>query len=505
MAELASGEWYQGPERRAPVDTGPGIQAWRYVGALLVALPLAATEVLSGGTFDPSVVLPAMQTASLVLAAVVAGTAAAHWRATGRAHGLHVAVAATLLCLQAGTHLLASARPETTVLSALDVALCLTAAAWVGRAVLGPEVDTRLRLVPELAGAFLATGILTVVASAIGSTPRWGLVSATLLCVAWFGVGVVGLLRSIAHGWGLLGWASWAAVAIGISELAHVTLGATGLGHLVGAAMVTAALLVAAIGGGAVLAAVAITRRGDLYGMVLDSRRRTADAVDERSEFVHEVRNAVLVIEGAASTLERLGDQLEVDQRRRVEQALRRGIADLRELVASPQAVPDETVALDDLVRERVMAAEMRGLRVVVAASARVEVVGRATLVGRAIDNLLVNAERHGGAGGSEHPIRVVVVREGDRGLVRVEDDGPGVPPEEREAIFRSGHQVDPDRPGDGIGLHVARSVLRAQHGDVTYEAGYPSGACFVVSLPLAARLLEPVGGPVADELHDGR
>jgi signal transduction histidine kinase len=71
-----------------------------------------------------------------------------------------------------------------------------------------------------------------------------------------------------------------------------------------------------------------------------------------------------------------------------------------------------------------------------------------------------------------------------------VADDGPGVPPEQREAIFAPGFRgAPPTRTPDaqariGLGLALARRLARAAGGDVVCDGG--SAAAFVVSLPSA-------------------
>lgn len=74
---------------------------------------------------------------------------------------------------------------------------------------------------------------------------------------------------------------------------------------------------------------------------------------------------------------------------------------------------------------------------------------------------------------------------------VRVEDEGPGVPEEAREAIFRRFHSVRPSSEGfgehSGLGLAIARTIVDGHQGEITVEQreDRASGARFVVRLPL--------------------
>lgn len=86
----------------------------------------------------------------------------------------------------------------------------------------------------------------------------------------------------------------------------------------------------------------------------------------------------------------------------------------------------------------------------------------------RTLTNLIGNAQRHG---------RQVMVSAGRRGTgveVTVDDDGPGIPAEMREEVFKPFFRLDQSRNpatgGTGLGLSIARDVARSHGGDVTLE-----------------------------------
>jgi len=102
------------------------------------------------------------------------------------------------------------------------------------------------------------------------------------------------------------------------------------------------------------------------------------------------------------------------------------------------------------------------------------------------IRNLLDNARKYAP---SESPIEVEVetVAATDRVQVRVSDHGPGIPPEQLHHIFepfsRGIHSSYHWTRGYGLGLHIARELLRAHNGDIRAENRQEGGACFVLSL----------------------
>ena len=85
--------------------------------------------------------------------------------------------------------------------------------------------------------------------------------------------------------------------------------------------------------------------------------------------------------------------------------------------------------------------------------------------------------------------IAVRLEKRADRAIVRVFDEGPGVPPQERQRVFEPyarGASHD-GVPGSGIGLFASRRVVEAQGGDIWYEepVGTKHGATFAFSIPL--------------------
>lgn len=92
-----------------------------------------------------------------------------------------------------------------------------------------------------------------------------------------------------------------------------------------------------------------------------------------------------------------------------------------------------------------------------------------------AVRPLLENAERHG----SGAP-RVEVARDGRTLVIAVLDDGAGVAPEDLERVFEPGHTTHDD--GSGLGLSLARRMVRAVGGDVVAQPG--PGGRFEVRVP---------------------
>lgn len=118
-------------------------------------------------------------------------------------------------------------------------------------------------------------------------------------------------------------------------------------------------------------------------------------------------------------------------------------------------------------------------------------VMGDAGRLARAIDNLIDNAVSFSPPGGL---VEIAAARVGDSVRIRVEDEGPGVPLDAREAIFNRFHS---ERPEDehfgrhsGLGLAIARAIVEGHDGEIEVQDrdDAPSGARFTICLPAAER-----------------
>jgi len=99
-----------------------------------------------------------------------------------------------------------------------------------------------------------------------------------------------------------------------------------------------------------------------------------------------------------------------------------------------------------------------------------------------AIGNLLDNALRFAPPSST---VRVTVDDGPARTLVvAVEDEGPGVPEDDRARIFERFFTTDAERRGTGLGLAIVRAVAEAHGGSVRYEPREPHGSRFVLTLP---------------------
>lgn len=121
------------------------------------------------------------------------------------------------------------------------------------------------------------------------------------------------------------------------------------------------------------------------------------------------------------------------------------------------------------------------GHAVEVSAPRQLVIEGRHLALKRAIGNVVQNAIKYAGAA------RVSASIEQEHVRIVIEDDGPGVPPDQTEAVFTPFYRVEKSRAratgGHGLGLTVARSIARSHGGDVVLMNRHPHGLDAIVTL----------------------
>lgn len=136
-----------------------------------------------------------------------------------------------------------------------------------------------------------------------------------------------------------------------------------------------------------------------------------------------------------------------------------------------------EQVNLASLLDEVATGARRSGATVTLSAPAELNLSLRAGAVRRAIANLIDNASRH-----ARH-VLLTAEAQGRSVLVTVDDDGPGIPEDRRESVFRP---FESDSVGGtGLGLTIARDIVRAHGGDIVLGNSPLGGLRAQIRLPV--------------------
>lgn len=112
-------------------------------------------------------------------------------------------------------------------------------------------------------------------------------------------------------------------------------------------------------------------------------------------------------------------------------------------------------------------------------------------LIERVMINLIRNAARF-----SNSKVNIALIRFKDRIEIRVEDDGPGIPPGKRTRIFEPFTRLDYSRSRDsggaGLGLAIAKGIIDRHHGTIWAEDSRElGGAVFTIHMPLKQKVLK--------------
>jgi two-component system sensor histidine kinase ChvG len=222
------------------------------------------------------------------------------------------------------------------------------------------------------------------------------------------------------------------------------------------------------------------------------------------ADVTHELKNPLASLRSAVDGLERIEDpalrkQL-IDVIRQDVVRLDRLIGDIGEAARTDAELARarfEPVDLGQLIGQLVSSWETRretgNVRIAFARPRRASaiVMGEPGRLARAIDNLIDNAISFSPPGGL---VEIAATHVGDEIRIRIDDEGPGVPPEQREAIFNRFHSVRPDAESfgrhSGLGLAIARAIVEGHDGeiDVAERDDAPSGARFTIILKAADR-----------------
>jgi two-component system phosphate regulon sensor histidine kinase PhoR len=214
------------------------------------------------------------------------------------------------------------------------------------------------------------------------------------------------------------------------------------------------------------------------------------------ADFSHEARTPLAALRSAVDTFESAQVAPEDDKqlRRIMARQIRRlerlvnDLAELSSIEAGDLSLERTDVDLrrlvDDVCEDFAERAAQKELRFVVTGEG-VRAAVDPTRIQQALANLLDNAIKYGG---TANTIDVDVAGLGDAAEIRITDHGEGVPPSERERIFRRLYRVDKSRSqhvaGTGLGLAIAKHIVLLHRGTIEVEGEAGRGSTFVVRLP---------------------
>ncbi len=183
-----------------------------------------------------------------------------------------------------------------------------------------------------------------------------------------------------------------------------------------------------------------------------------------------------------AGTLDALAPEAEVTELQRDVAEMTRMIDGYLAFIQGGAGEAPAIVRLDELFAELAGDARRQGRQITTEVPAGLTLTARPQALKRCLANLVDNGLRYG------RNVALTAWPQ-DRGIrIAVDDDGPGIPPERREDVFRPFVRLDPSRNqatgGIGLGLTIARDVARSHGGDLTLGRAPAGGLRALVYLP---------------------
>lgn len=213
-------------------------------------------------------------------------------------------------------------------------------------------------------------------------------------------------------------------------------------------------------------------------------RERIQRQMDQRTEMLagvsHDLR-APLTRMKLALALMKVTDET-ADLKRDVDE-MERMIRGYLDFARGEDSEPAESVDMSHLLGEVASDARRKGKAVSIVVDQDLVAKIRPNAFKRCLTNLVENALRYG------KTVRIGARRVADAVEIAVDDDGPGIPADRRDDVFRPFRRLDaargPDTGGVGLGLTIARDVARAHGGDITLHDAPAGGLRALVRIPV--------------------
>ena len=257
---------------------------------------------------------------------------------------------------------------------------------------------------------------------------------------------------------------------------------------------------------------------GHLSGSLRDMTRALYDRIEAIERFAadvaHELKNPLTSLRSAVETLplakgeqsrDRLLGVIQHDIKR-----LDRLISDISDAsrldaeLARNEMQPVDLVRLLEIVTEVANVGRTESVPVILQIDPdlkthpqKAQIMGHESRLGQVIDNLIANARSFSPETGT---VRIALNRQADKLVIRVEDDGPGIPSHAFERIFERFYTDRPDQgfgQHSGLGLSISRQIVTAHEGTIRAEnrmapvTGEQEPAClgasFTLTLPALA------------------
>ncbi|MFN2542878.1 MAG: ATP-binding protein [Chthoniobacterales bacterium] len=233
----------------------------------------------------------------------------------------------------------------------------------------------------------------------------------------------------------------------------------------------------------------------------LAQKERLASLGQASAEFVHDLGNPLTIVWGYVQLLARKLEQSEngsspqnatsIKELKIIEQNVRlcRELLTMWQSYGSSDALPRKAISVSAVLQEVLKATAPMATQSGVELQTDVcadpcTLAGDAIQIKRAIQNVIINAIQ--AAAEKKGSIRVTCTRKDFYVDLRVEDNGPGIPPAQINKIFDPYFTTKQAKSGTGLGLYISKNVVEDHNGSIKVESAPGAGSTFTIRLPLA-------------------
>lgn len=216
----------------------------------------------------------------------------------------------------------------------------------------------------------------------------------------------------------------------------------------------------------------------------IDMKRRVARALEQRTTMLNGVSHDLRTILTRFNlSLALMGENEEADD-------LKKDVAEMNKMLEAYLAFArgesseaSEMVDMSALLEDLKLDAERHGHPTQLRCEGETTATVRPAAMRRCLVNLVTNAQRHG------EMLAITMTRDERYLSIAVEDDGPGIPADKRDLVFRPFFRLDEarnlDEAGSGLGLAIARDIARIHGGDIYLSDSAMGGLRATVRIPV--------------------
>ncbi len=210
-------------------------------------------------------------------------------------------------------------------------------------------------------------------------------------------------------------------------------------------------------------------------------RRRITRHLNQRSEMLSGISHDL------KTPLTRLKLQLSFLKNKEISQKMTGDIDDMEKMLndylqfsSSQINEKNQSFEIDRLLKEIISRYENKNIQLSI--NGTINFNGRFNSIKRCITNILNNAISYG------NKASVTLKKTKNNIIIHIDDDGPGIHPEERENVLKPFYRIDESRSqnksGVGLGLSIASDIIRSHGGDIFLETSPQKGLRVKISLP---------------------